>query len=186
MLCRTSSSFVRQFLQVVAKVDLLWGWITEQLNPKPYAQNNIFDCWTSKESSHNKSQDLCSVWMLALLKTSDIYLDQIGQLRGHQVVKLFFAQGAGRSVFPSERLKLGHKGADGSLHDAENKTEADRTISTQAIKSKIDVPTRRLISPDECCVEQTENTSQHSDHHTFTYIYASSWLSDAQISGKNT
>lgn len=85
-------------------------------------------------------------------------------------MELFFAQGAGRSVFPSERLKLGHKGADGSLHDAENKTEADRTISTQALKSKIDVPTWWLISPDECCMVQTENTSQRSDHHTFTYI----------------
>lgn len=45
------------------------------------------------------------------------YLDIVGQLRGHQVLELVFTQGAGGSVFPSVRLELGDKGADGSFHD---------------------------------------------------------------------
>lgn len=44
------------------------------------------------------------------------YLDIVGQLRGHQLVELLLAQGAGRAVLPGVRLELGDHGADGSFH----------------------------------------------------------------------
>lgn len=47
----------------------------------------------------------------------EVYLDIVGQLRGHQVVELLFAQGAGGSVLPSIVLELGDDGADGGFHD---------------------------------------------------------------------
>lgn len=46
-----------------------------------------------------------------------MYLDIVGQLRGHQVVELLLTQGARGPILPSVRLELGDKGADGSLHD---------------------------------------------------------------------
>lgn len=44
------------------------------------------------------------------------YLDIVGQLRGHQLVELLLAQGAGRAVLPGVRLELGDQGADGGFH----------------------------------------------------------------------
>lgn len=44
------------------------------------------------------------------------YLDIVGQLRGHQLVELLLAQGAGGAVLPGVRLELGNQGADGGFH----------------------------------------------------------------------
>lgn len=50
-----------------------------------------------------------------------MYLDEVGQLRGHQAVELVFAQSAGRSILPSVHLELANEGDDGGFHDAERK-----------------------------------------------------------------
>ena len=55
--------------------------------------------------------------MSAVRRTREVYLDIVGQLRGHQVVEFLFAQGAGGSVLPSIVLELGDDGADGGFHD---------------------------------------------------------------------
>lgn len=71
---------------------------------------------SSDGAVRNKSEAPGSVW---LSLTSGIYLDKVGQLRGHQAVELLLAQGAGGSIFPSKRLELGDEGADGSFHGGE-------------------------------------------------------------------
>lgn len=64
---------------------------------------------TSTQSIHDPSDGFIrALWM---------YLDIIGELRGHQVVELLLTQGARGLILPGVRLELGDKGADGSLHD---------------------------------------------------------------------
>lgn len=76
-----------------------------------------------------------------LRTTSEVYLDIVGQLRGHQVLEFVFAQGAGGSIFPSVCLELVNKGADGSFHDAlcgdlESKMKRETKASTKIFHTR--------------------------------------------------
>lgn len=101
--------------------------------------------------------------------TFGIYLDKVGQLRGHQVVELLLAQGAGGPILPSECLELGDEGADGGFHDGLN---SKRKISKRKLQTE-----RRVVLGDPagltCCVvcrAGTKSASQRSDRRAFTFI----------------
>lgn len=63
------------------------------------------------------------------------YLHIVGQLRGHQLVELLLAQGAGGAVLPGVRLELGDQGADGGLHGDFDSTKITGTKKRDEAKS---------------------------------------------------
>lgn len=91
-----------------------------------------------------------------------MYLDKVGQLRGHQAVELVFAQSAGGSIFPSVHLELANEGADGGFHDTETikLNEYRKEILSKAAKSKLEIVLKAVavVSPVEMfCVAGTKS-----------------------------